>query len=54
METIQEITSKKFNDDDYFTLEMVERIKHAEQQIQEGKGIRVSSKEELKKFLDSL
>ena len=41
-------------DDLYFTDEMIQRIKESEQEIKKGKGIKVTSKDELQQFFDSL
>ena len=41
-------------DDLYFTDEMIQRIKDSEREIKEGKGIKISSKENLKQFFESL
>lgn len=41
-------------DDLYFTPEMVSRIKEAQQQIKDGKGIVIKTKEELNTFFDTL
>lgn len=41
-------------DDLYFTDEMIQRIKDSEQEIKEGKGIKIKSKDELQNFFDSL
>lgn len=42
------------SDDLYFTSEMIARIKESQQQIKEGKGIVLKTKEELDTFFDSL
>ena len=41
-------------DDLYFTPSMVERIKKSHQQIKEGKGIVLKTKEDLDAYFDSL
>ncbi|WP_198170314.1 hypothetical protein [Mucilaginibacter arboris] len=41
-------------DDLYFTPEMIARIKESQQQIKDGKGIVVGTKEELNTFFDTL
>lgn len=41
-------------DDLYFTPEMIQRIKDAQQEINEGKCTVINSKEELDAFFDSL
>jgi len=41
-------------DDLYFTPEMLARIKESIQQIREGKGISINTKDELKSLLHSL
>lgn len=41
-------------DDLYFTPEMVQRIKDAQQEIKEGKSTVIKTKEELDCFFDSL
>ena len=41
-------------DDLYFTPEMIQRIKDAQQEIKEGKSTVIKSKEELDAFFDSL
>ena len=38
----------------YFSEEMVQRIKNAKQEIKQGKGITIKSKEELQAYFDSL
>lgn len=38
----------------YFSEEMIQRIKDAEQEIKEGKGITIKSKEDLDAYFDSL
>ena len=41
-------------DDLYFTPEMIQRIKDAQQEIKDGKSTVIKSKEELDAFFDSL
>lgn len=41
-------------DDVYFTPRMLERIKESIQQVSDGKGVSVTTQDELKKLLDSL
>ncbi|RYY07372.1 MAG: hypothetical protein EOP43_03470 [Sphingobacteriaceae bacterium] len=41
-------------DDLYFTPEMVARIKESRQEIKDGKGIVIKTKEELNTFFDTL
>ena len=41
-------------DDLYFTPEMISRIKESQQEIKDGKGIVIKTKEELNTFFDSL
>jgi hypothetical protein len=41
-------------DDLYFNSRMVARIKESQRQIQDGKGIVIQTKEELKAFFDAL
>ena len=41
-------------DDLYFTPEMIERIKDAQQEIKDGKSTVIKNKEELDAFFDSL
>jgi hypothetical protein len=41
-------------DDLYFTPEMITRIKESQQQIKDGKGIIIKTKEELNIFFDKL
>ncbi|WP_031530861.1 hypothetical protein [Dyadobacter crusticola] len=41
-------------DDLYFTPEMIQRIKDAQQEIKEGKSTVIRNKEELDAFFDSL
>lgn len=41
-------------EDMYFTPEVIDRIKKAQQEIKEGKSTTIHTKEELKAFFDSL
>lgn len=42
------------NDDLYFTPDMINRIKESEQQIKEGKGTIIKTKEELDSYFENL
>lgn len=42
------------DDDMYFTPKMVQRIKDSEQEVKEGKGITIKTKEDLDAYFDSL
>ncbi len=51
----QAFTIAPVSDDDlYFTPEMLKKIDRSIQQIKEGKGITVSSKEELRALFDNI
>ena len=42
------------DDDVYFTPQVLARIKESIQQVREGKGVSISSQDELRNLLDSL